>query len=104
MSSAGENWSTTSVESSGGTVAPFPLWLEFWFEMIEPWILFFGILGNIFVVAIMPRPSVIVGPSMKIYYTSIGVADVINLVQYCFYTFFNDSLYAFKRGIVSLVS
>lgn len=95
MNDAFQNWSTTTANTVG-TVAPFPVWLMIWFELLEPWILIFGILGNILVVCVIPRAGVTVGPSLKIYYTSIGVSDIINLVQYCFYTLFNDTMYAFN--------
>lgn len=71
-----------------------PLWLRIWFELIEPWILLFGVLFNALVIAIMPRRSVAVAQSAKIYYVSIAVFDCYNLINsWILFSFIGDTLY-----------
>ena len=77
-----------------------PLWLRLWFELIEPWILLFGILTNLLVIAVMPRRAVAVAPSAKFYYISIAAVDVFDLANsWVVYTFLGDTLYALIPNI-----
>ena len=70
--------SSISFRSTSATAAVSigtPLWLRIWFELIEPWILLFGVIFNVLVIIIMPRRAVAVAQSAKIYYVSIAVSD-----------------------------
>lgn len=82
-------YSTTAVAS--GYLSE--LWLRLWFVIIEPDIVIFGLIANTLVVILMPRQSVAVGNSPKIYYTSIAISDLINLIiNWVLYTLANNSL------------
>lgn len=72
-----------------------PLWLRVWFELVEPWILLFGVLSNLLVAALMPRRAVAVASSAKIYYVSIAVCDCYNLINsWILFSFIGDTLYS----------
>ena len=96
----GNNKSTATISytSASSTVSStFPLWLRLWFELIEPWILFFGMLTNLLVVFVMPRRGVAAAFSAKFYYISIAAVDVINLLNsWVIFTFLGDTLYSLK--------
>lgn len=81
---------TTASSTVSGTMS---LCLRLWFELIELWILFFGMLTNLLVVCVMLRRGVAAASSTKFYYISIAAVDVINLLNsWVIYTFLGDTL------------
>lgn len=85
----------TTTSTSSTSTDTTPLWLRLWFELIEPWILLFGMVTNIIVVMVMPRHAVAVARSAKIYYITIAAVDVFNLFNsWVIYTFLGDTMCA----------
>ena len=86
---------TLSISNITATKTVTELWLRLWFEIFEPDIVIFGLITNAVIFLIMPRSSVSVAPSAKIYYVSIAISDFINLINsWVLYTTINDSMCA----------
>ena len=85
----------TNTNNSNTSTIVTELWLRIWFEIFEPNIISFGLVSSVLIFLVMPRSKVAVGPSAKIYYVSIAISDLINLVDGFFlFTVINDTMYA----------
>ena len=76
-----------------------PTYLKMWFIFVMPCVMIFGILGNILIIMVISSKCVGISKTLKIYYVSIAVSDLINII-FCnlLWSFLVDSLYLLTEG------